>query len=294
MRILKTLTLLATTLTLTLGLGTAGADPSAEAKVTYADMQKTLGLVPTFFKAFPEEGIAAAWDEMKTVQMNPKTALSMKQKELIGLAVAAQVPCRYCSYFHTQFARLGGANDGQVADAIAMAAITRHWSTVLNGSQIDLDDFKAELAKTLDYVQRPTSKAKELPVTDAASAYKDMERVLGRVPSFMKKFPEQGIAAAWREFKSVQLNPATPLDGKSKELIGLAVASQIPCTYCIAFHTEAAKLNGATEQEIKEAIAMAAITRHWSTVLNGSLADEELFRKEVDQIAAGVKKSLKK
>ena len=292
MRILTTLTLLATTLVLT--LGTARAEPSAEARAAYQDMQKTLGLVPTFLKAFPEEGIAAAWDELKTVQMNPKTALSMKQKELIGLAVAAQVPCRYCVYFHTQFARLGGANDGQVKDAIAMAAITRHWSTVLNGSQIDLGEFKTELAKVLDYVQRPTSKMAPGPVVDAASAYKDMEHVLGRVPAFMKKFPEQGIAAAWREFKGVQLNPATPLDGKSKELIGLAVASQIPCTYCIAFHTEAAKLNGATEQEIKEAIAMAALTRHWSTVLNGSLVDEDQFRKEVDQIVAGAKKAAKK
>jgi AhpD family alkylhydroperoxidase len=292
MRILTTLALIVTSLALT--LGTARAQPSAEAKAAYQDMQKTLGLVPTFLKAFPEEGIAAAWDELKSVQMNPKTALSMKQKELIGLAVAAQVPCRYCVYFHTQFARLGGANDGQVKDAIAMAAITRHWSTVLNGSQIDLTEFKAELAKVLDYVQRPTSKAVPAPVTDAASAYKDMEHVLGRVPAFMKKFPEAGIAAAWREFKAVQLNPATPLDGKSKELIGLAVASQIPCTYCIAFHTEAAKLNGASEQEIKEAIAMAAITRHWSTVLNGSLVDEDQFRKEVDQIVAGAKKATRK
>lgn len=143
MRILTTLTLLATTLVLT--LGTARAEPSAEARAAYQDMQKTLGLVPTFLKAFPEEGIAAAWDELKTVQMNPKTALSMKQKELIGLAVAAQVPCRYCVYFHTQFARLGGANDGQVKDAIAMAAITRHWSTVLNGSLVDEDQFRKEV-----------------------------------------------------------------------------------------------------------------------------------------------------
>ena len=292
MRILTTLTLLATTLLLT--LGTARAEPSAEAKAAYRDMQKTLGLVPTFLKTFPEEGIAAAWDELKAVQMNPKTALSMKQKELIGLAVAAQVPCRYCVYFHDQFARLGGANDGQVKDAIAMAAITRHWSTVLNGSQIDLAEFKLELAKILDHVQRPASKTAPAPVTDAATAYKDMEHVLGRVPAFMKRFPEQGIASAWRELKAVQLNPATPLDGKTKELIGLAVASQIPCTFCIVFHTEVAKLNGATEQEIKEAIAMAAITRHWSTVLNGSLVDEDQFRKEVDQIVAGAKKAAKK
>jgi AhpD family alkylhydroperoxidase len=292
MNIFAKLTLIASTL-VAVGAGTASAEPSAEAKATYQDMQKTLGLVPTFLKAFPDEGVAAAWDELKSVQMNPNSALPMKTKELIGLAVAAQIPCRYCVYFHTQFAKLGGATDGQLKDAIAMAAITRHWSTVLNGNRVDFGEFKQELGKIIDYVKHPTAKGAAAPITDAASAYKDMEMTLGHVPSFMRKFPDEGIAAAWREMKTVQLNPATPLDGKSKELIGLAVAAQIPCQYCIEFHTETAKLNGATDAEIREAIAMAALTRHWSTVLNGSLIDEPQFRKEVDQIVAGAKKAKK-
>jgi AhpD family alkylhydroperoxidase len=281
----------------TLGLLTAISAPALaepDAKETYQDIEKTLGLVPTFLKAFPEEGIAAAWDELKSVQMNPTTALPMKTKELIGLAVAAQVPCRYCVYFHTQFSKLGGASEGEIKDAIAMAAITRHWSTVLNGSQINFDEFKQELSRVLAYVKKPTAKGPAPVVVNAATAYADMQYTLGLVPSFMKRFPEAGIAAAWREFKSVQLNPKTPLAGKTKELVGLAVAAQIPCQYCVVFHTEAAKLNGATDQEIKEAIAMAAITRHWSTVLNGSLVDEAQFRKEVDQIVTNAKKAAKR
>ena len=293
MKTLNRLILIASTL-LTLSPAHADPRPDAEAKAAYDDMQKTLGLVPTFMKAFPEEGVAAAWDELKTFQLNPNTALPSKTKELIGLAVAAQIPCRYCIYFHTQVAKLGGATDGELKDAIAMAAISRHWSTVLNGMQIDLTEFKQELARALDYVKHPTAKGTVGPVVDAASAYKDIEHTLGAVPTFMRRFPEEGIAAAWREFKSVQLNPATPLDGKSKELIGLAVASQIPCAYCIVFHTEVAKLNGASDREIREAVAMAAITRHWSTVLNGSLTDEVQFRKEVDQIVAGAKKASKR
>ena len=270
----------------------AVADDSAQA--TYKDIEKTLGLVPSFLKAFPEEGVAAAWDQLKSIQLNPKTALSGKQKELIGLAVAAQIPCKYCIYFHTQVAKLNGAADGEVKDAIAMAAITREWSTVLNGMQIDLGEFKQELGRVLAYVKKPNAKAPPPPVTDAASAYKDMEYTLGLVPSFMRRFPEEGIAAAWREFKNVQLNPKTPLDGKTKELVGLAVAAQIPCQFCIAFHTEAAKLNGASDQEIREAVAMASLTRHWSTVLNGSMIDEAQFKKETDQIISNVKKASKK
>ncbi len=76
-----------------------------------------------------------------------------------------------------------------------------------------------------------------------------------------------------RDSRPVQLNPKTKLDGKTKELIGLAVAAQIPCQYCVYFHTAAAKANGATDEEIREAVAMAAIARHWSTVLNGMQVD---------------------
>ena len=118
----------------------------------------------------------------------------------------------------------------------------------------------------------------------AQAAYRDIEQTLGSVPGFFKAFPESGIAGAWAEFKSVQLNPKTQLDGKTKELIGLAVAAQIPCQYCIYFHTAAAKANGASAEEIRETVAMAAIVRHWSTVLNGMEVDLAGFKRETDTV----------
>jgi AhpD family alkylhydroperoxidase len=118
----------------------------------------------------------------------------------------------------------------------------------------------------------------------AEATYQDIKQTLGVVPEFFKKFPQFGIAGAWAEFKGVQLNPNTKLTGKMKELIGLAVAAQIPCQYCVYFHTAAAKANGATEDEIREAVAMAAIVRHWSTVLNGMQIDPAGFRGEVDTV----------
>jgi AhpD family alkylhydroperoxidase len=119
---------------------------------------------------------------------------------------------------------------------------------------------------------------------DASATYKDIQATLGMVPGIFKLFPEEGIAGAWAEFKSVQLNPKSALSGKEKELIGLAVAAQIPCSYCIYFHTAAAKANGASDAEIREAVAMAAITRHWSTVLNGMQEDPATFRRETDTV----------
>jgi len=127
----------------------------------------------------------------------------------------------------------------------------------------------------------PIAAADDMP---AQATYRDIEKTLGTVPGFFKLFPELGIAGAWAEFKSVQLNPATKLDGKTEELIGLAIAAQIPCQYCIYFHTAAAKANGATEEELRETVAMSAIVRHWSTVLNGMQVDLASFKQDTDTV----------
>jgi AhpD family alkylhydroperoxidase len=121
----------------------------SSAQQTYNDIQATLGSVPGFFKLFPESGIAGAWAEFKSVQLNPNTELNGKTKELIGLAIAAQIPCQYCVYFHTAAAKANGATDGEIREAVAMSAIVRHWSTVLNGMQVDMDGFKAEVNQVL-------------------------------------------------------------------------------------------------------------------------------------------------
>ncbi|MBZ9850203.1 carboxymuconolactone decarboxylase family protein [Mesorhizobium sp. CA14] len=123
----------------------------------------------------------------------------------------------------------------------------------------------------------------------ATAAYKDIQATLGTVPDMFKTLPDVAVAGAWAEIKGVQLNPNTALNGKTKELMGLAVASQIPCQYCIYFHTLAAKANGASDEEIKEAIAMAAIVRPWSTMLNGSQVDLATFKKQTDNLFAAVK-----
>jgi len=74
------------------------------------------------------------------------------------------------------------------------------------------------------------------------------------------------------------------IDGKTMQLIQLGVAAQIPCTYCIYYHTKAAMAAGASQDEIKAAIAAAADTRMWSTVLNGNAYDLDAFKAEVDAL----------
>jgi AhpD family alkylhydroperoxidase len=108
-------------------------------------------------------------------------------------------------------------------------------------------------------------------------------------PPFVKAIgPRAAIDPAWQEWMAV-FNPKGALDGKTKELIGLAVAAQIPCEYCIYAHTVAAKHAGATDDQIKEAIAASALVRKMSTELNGNQYDMTEFRKQIDAAYAGAK-----
>ena len=88
-------------------------------------------------------------------------------------------------------------------------------------------------------------------------------------PDWMKQtLPDQTLKPHWDEYQAV-MNPGA-LDAKTKQLIGLAVAAQIPCAYCVFAHTKAAKAAGATDAQIREAIATAALVRFNSTMLHGS------------------------
>jgi AhpD family alkylhydroperoxidase len=101
-------------------------------------------------------------------------------------------------------------------------------------------------------------------------------------PPFLKAIePQAGVSSAWQEWMAV-FNPKGALDGKTKELIGLAVAAQIPCQYCVYGHTVGAKQAGATDEQIKEAIAAAALVRKMSTELNGNQYDMAEFKKQID------------
>ena len=263
-------------------------------EATLKDIEKTLGQVPTFLKTYPSDALESAWGDMKALQLNPNTALSGKDKELIGLAVSAQIPCRYCIYFHTEAAKLNGASADEVKEALLVASLTRRWSTILNGNQTDEAQFRAEFGKLAENAKAgKVNPNTGIKVVDAASALKDIEKTFGFVPGFFRVYPEVALAPAWRGFKHLQLSQ-TKLSGKVKELMGLAVASQIPCKFCVVAHTEFAKMNGATDAELREAVGMAAATRHWSTYLNGAMTDEATFKKETDQIVARFKKMARK
>lgn len=62
--------------------------------------------------------------------------------------------------------------------------------------------------------------------------------------------------------------------------MGIAIHAETKCFYCTLFHTEAAKLFGATKEEIQEAVHFAKMSVGWSVYLNGMRTDYDEFAKE--------------
>lgn len=105
----------------------------------------------------------------------------------------------------------------------------------------------------------------------------------GTMPTMFEVYPDFALAGAWENFKQLNSSEGN-IPPKYRELIRLAVAAQIPCEYCIYFHVASAKAFGATEEEIEEAIAHGAQTRHWSMILKGNQVNFEEFKKEFDEM----------
>ena len=127
---------------LALAAAPAFADDVAD---TRADIAATLGGVPSFIDSVAAPALPGLWQSTKSLQFSPDTALDMKTKALVSLAVSAQIPCSYCIWMDTNAARAAGATDQEIAEAVAVAAQTRAWSTIFHGMQVDFESFKAEL-----------------------------------------------------------------------------------------------------------------------------------------------------
>ena len=79
------------------------------------------------------------------------------------------------------------------------------------------------------------------------------------------------IQEAFRTF-SQRVFADGALPSKTKELIAVAVAHVTQCPYCIRGHTDLALKKGATEQEIMEAIWVAAEMRAGGSYAHSTLA----------------------
>jgi len=123
--------------------------------------------------------------------------------------------------------------------------------------------------------------------------YSEMKEMFGLVPSFMKTIPDDTLAAEWEIMKKVQLGEGV-IPNKYREMMGIALSAVSKCKYCSLFHTEMARLHGATEEEIEAVNHYAKSSAGWSTYINGMQVDYETFKKEIRSICDFVRAAEKK
>lgn len=118
----------------------------------YRDMESTFGLVPSWFKAVPDSTLELEWDLFKRVQLD-EGAIPNKYRELMGIALAAIGKCSYCVFYHTEMAKLNGATDAEIEDALHFAKSSAGWSAYINGLQVDIEEFKDEIRRACEFVK---------------------------------------------------------------------------------------------------------------------------------------------
>ncbi len=118
--------------------------------------------------------------------------------------------------------------------------------------------------------------------------YREIEQNLGLVPEWVRQMPDTALDGFWSIMRDFDL-AETKIPNKYKELIGLGVAGATRCRYCALFHTEAARMFGATDEEIAEASTIAGFSMMASTFLNAQQIDYDAFRQETMSIVAYAK-----
>ena len=123
---------------------------------------------------------------------------------------------------------------------------------------------------------------------ESKRVYDEVTQLFGQCPDWIKEMPDTAVTGFWSLMRDFYL-AETKIPNKYKELIGVAVSGATRCKYCALFHTEAARLFGATDEEIAEASFMGALTMCGSTFINSQQTDYEQFRNETKTIIAHVK-----
>jgi AhpD family alkylhydroperoxidase len=120
-------------------------------------------------------------------------------------------------------------------------------------------------------------------MTEYEDSLKEIKKTMGLIMDQFKAIPKDAVAPEWDEMKKHSFSKSK-IPAKYRELIGLAVAASIKCPYCVYFHTQAAKMNGATELAM-----LTRFTTGWSSILHASSIDLDEFKKQFDQVAKHMK-----
>ncbi len=124
---------------------------------TLKDIEKTYGIVPGFMKGLPQEVLIHDWPLMKKYSVE-ETKIPAKYRELMGLAVAANIKCPYCQLFHKSAAQMMGATPEEFAEVAFLASFTSRWSAMIHAQHYDYDTYAQETQKIGEHLSKAAKK----------------------------------------------------------------------------------------------------------------------------------------
>ena len=94
------------------------------------------------------------------------------------------------------------------------------------------------------------------------------------------QFMAEDAAEYFKEFNKL-FSDSSPIDPKEARLVAVGVSAAVKCEYCIAANVHLARELGATEDEIKAAVQIAAEIQRFSTLLYGNDFGMEKLNKAI-------------
>ncbi len=114
---------------------------------------------------------------------------------------------------------------------------------------------------------------------------REMEEAFGARLAIFERIPDEFVGAEWYLLKRLAFGE-TLIPSMYKQLIGLAAAAVSRSAFGVAFHTGMARLNGASDAELAEAVQYAKLAAGWGLYATGLGLEERALGDEVARIVA--------
>ena len=109
--------------------------------------------------------------------------------------------------------------------------------------------------------------------------YNDINETLGAIPGFISKLDDDHIGPIWEKTKKTFLSDMS-CGMQVNALAALSAAYALECEYWIEFHSQTARLAGATEENIQDIKEISDFVATWSKFLKGINYDLNKFKEE--------------
>ncbi|ULT59416.1 carboxymuconolactone decarboxylase family protein [Neobacillus drentensis] len=161
-------------------------------------------------------------------------ALTVREKEIVAVAIAHITQCPYCIDSHTKKAKSAGASLEELVEAVFVATAVEAGGAVTHSTHVH--------------------NAKNVDASDVLYARSNLKNL-----SKLGKFAPEGFKR-YSAFSAASTKEGR-LTAKFKEIIATASGVASQCPYCIDVHTKKAEKLGATSEELAEAIMVTSALR---------------------------------